>query len=339
MESKLLNYWAIGPNGKIISIEHAQKGESYTCPQCHEPLIFRKKGDGPRAHQDHFAHKPGNVCSFYTSHDPESEIHKLAKEAIYKILRNYIEEQRELPISWTCPDCGSTFNGNLLKRAKTVEKEKKYKDRTDSSLFKQPDVSLIDENGKLIVAIEVIFTHDVDDDKLQFFAHNNVVLVKIYVQSAEDCNDMEQMLKAPDSVNLCFNKDCHLCQSLPVCRTICRIWNKDKTAYIALVAGVYNIFGEESVAYLPFLPQDEQLAMAYAKEYWPDKDCALQQGKEFQYVAPVRQQKVVSSANKFYHRLQRGPLIEYYMSRMENGGYSTNYPKPNKNSNRPRKKR
>lgn len=339
MESKLLNYWAIDPNGKIISIDHAQKGESYTCPQCHEPLIFRKKGDGPHAHQDHFAHYPGNDCSFYTSHDPESEIHNLAKEAIYKILQSYIEEQREFPIFWTCPGCGSTFNGDLLKRAKSVEKEKQYKDRTDNSWFIQPDVSLVDENGKLIVAIEVVFTHDVDDNKLQFFAHNNVVLVKIYVQLTEDCNDMGQMLKLPDTVSLCFNKDCHLCQNQKINRKIYRSYGKDQLGEVGLYVMLTNPFSDERVYGLNFNAEDEKFAKYLAKRIWPGKLCALQLGKEFQYVAPVRQEKVVPSANQYYLRLQRGPLINYYESRMENGDYSTYYPKRNKSSNRPRKKR
>ena len=302
METKLLNPWALDAFGKIVSIEHAQKGENYSCPQCHEPLTFCKKGNGPHAHQDHFAHKPGGDCSFYSSHDPESEIHKLAKEAIYNILQSYIDNQREFPISWTCPECGCTFNGNLLKKAKTVEKEKQFKDRSDYSLSKQPDVSLVDENGKLIVAIEVVFTHDVEEEKLQFFIHNNVVLVKIFVQSAEDCNDLEQRLRTPDNVNLCFNKDCHRCQEQSICRTICRLWNKDKTAYIALVPGVYNPFGEEDVAYLPFLPQDEKWAMAYAKKYWPDKDCALQQGDGFQYIAPIKVNEIKQEVKPSFTR-------------------------------------
>lgn len=318
METKLLNPWALDAFGKIVSIEHAQKGENYSCPQCHEPLTFCKKGNGPHAHQDHFAHKPGGDCSFYSSHDPESEIHKLAKEAIYNILQSYIDNQREFPISWTCPECGCTFNGNLLKKAKTVEKEKQFKDRSDYSLSKQPDVSLVDENGKLIVAIEVVFTHDVEEEKLQFFIHNNVVLVKIFVQSAEDCNDLEQRLRTPDNVNLCFNKDCHCCQEQKINRKIFERKGKDQLGAVALYVMLTNPFSDERVFGLNFNAEDEEFAKYLAKRIWPGRLCSIK-GKIYPYYAPVQQQ-IARKAS--FDPQRRGPLINYYEQKENRGDKS-----------------
>lgn len=328
MKNTLLNPFAKNNNDKYVSIEHASKNQEYFCSLCNQPFSYCERGKGEYSRRDHFKHKVKTTCSGPS----ESYIHSYAKHEIHRILNHYVEEQREFPITWTCHDCGSTFSGNLLKGAKHVEMEKQFKDKSDDKFFKQPDVSLVDEKGNLIVAIEVIFTHDVEDNTLHFFEHNNAVLVRICVQSAEECNDMEQMLKTPDSVNLCFNRECHFCQTQTIHRTIFGLWNKDKTAYIAFVPGVYNPFGEEKTAYLPFLEQDKQIALSLAKKYWPEHQSSLQKDENFYFVAPVRKQKIIHTIHHFYHSSQRGPLIENYERRMEHGSYRTRYPKRGKSS-------
>ena len=179
MERNLLNPWALDINGKFVSVEHAGKGIEYFCPLCHQPFSYCERGKGKHSRREHFKHKVHTNCSGPS----ESHIHSYAKQEIYNILHRYIDEHREFFITWTCPDCGSTFNGNLLKGAKAVEQEKQFKDKTDGKWFKQPDVSLVDDNGKLLVAIEVIFTHDVETNTFDFYEHNDVVIVKIFVQS------------------------------------------------------------------------------------------------------------------------------------------------------------
>lgn len=313
MTNSLLNPYAIDSNGKYVSVEHASKNQDYFCPICHQPFSYCERGKGKHSRREHFKHKVKTTCSGPS----ESYIHSYAKHEIFKILQRHIDEHREFPISWTCTDCGSTFNGNLLKGAKSVEMEKQFKDKLDSGLFKKPDVSLVDENGNLIVAIEVVFKHDVENNTLQFFEHNDVVLVRICVQSAEECNDMEQRLKTPDSVNLCFNRDCKLCQTQTICRSFYWLWNKDRTAYVALVPGVFNPFGDDGAAFLPFLPQDEQLAKQLAAKYWPDRQCKMQQGKNFPYFAPVRQQSVVRTIVPTYSSRKSGPRIDYYEQKMD----------------------
>ena len=104
MERKLLNPWALC-DGKFVSIEHARKGATYTCPKCNEPLTYCKKGEGQNAHQSHFKHRAKSTCSFYSPHDAESEIHKLAKFTVAEILKQHFYKHLDFYIGWLCPDC------------------------------------------------------------------------------------------------------------------------------------------------------------------------------------------------------------------------------------------
>ena len=174
MEKQLLNPWAKDCNGRFVSIEHAQPGQEYFCPKCNERLTYRKKGLGPRAHRDHFSHRPDCDCKGYTAHESESAIHKFAKESIFTILDNAIKEHQEFPISWTCRNCNQMFQGNLLQRANSVVVEKEF----GSS---RPDIALLDTEGRPIVAIEVVFTHDVEENTLHFYQHSSIVLVRVEV--------------------------------------------------------------------------------------------------------------------------------------------------------------
>ena len=239
MESKLLNPWAKDRNGNFVSIEHAQKGQEYYCPKCQEPLSYCKKGDGPNARQDHFKHKPDCECKGYTPHESESAIHLFAKEAVYNILHDCIEKHQDFPIEWTCPDCQMDMKANLLKRANKVEMEKTL----DAA---RPDVSLFDEQGNTIVAIEIVFSHDIESKTMRFYDNNNIVVVRIKVYTAEDCNNIVQKLRFPDSVNLCFNDKCPRGDKMQVYRRIIPVIN-GANQIVGLAVGLDNPFEEEII--------------------------------------------------------------------------------------------
>ena len=186
MKKALLNPWALNAANKIISIEHAHKGEEYRCPVCYQPMSYCKKGDGPNARIDHFKHKVHTDCHGAG----ESEIHKMAKEGIYQILRNAIEKRLAIPFCWNCPECDIVFKGDLIKRAKTVEMEKNL-------IEARPDIALLNDKGTVFAAIEIVFTHDVESKTLKFFEDYNIVLIRVVIHSAEDCNDLMCKLKYP----------------------------------------------------------------------------------------------------------------------------------------------
>lgn len=319
MDKQLLNPWAKDSNGNFVSIEHAQKGQEYFCPKCHEPLLYCKKGEGPRAHQDHFKHKADTECKGYTPHESESAIHKFAKEAVYNILREFIEKHRDLPIIWTCPECQLDMEANLLKRAKSVEMEK---DLTSA----RPDVSLLDENGNTIVAIEIVFTHDIESDTMRFYDNNNIVVVRIKVHTAEDCNDMVQKLRFPDSVNLCFNDKCPRGDKMQVYRRIIPVVN-EANQIVGLAVGLDNPFEDELIKGLPFTEQDQRNALAIAKEKWPGRRYIFVDSPEYPipFLAPFVEQNVNSQPQLGYRPQRNHPDIDTLMHQRQVKAIRANY--------------
>ena len=270
MADNILNPWAIDSSGKIISIEHARKGEVYHCPVCKELLSYCKKGDGPRARIDHFKHQSNTNCHG----GGESEIHRMAKEKVYEILRHFLDKHYELPITWTCPDCGIDMEANLLRRAKDVRMEHDL----DAA---RPDIDLLDDKGNTIIAIEIVFTHDVEASTLRFYDNNNIVLVRIVVRSAEDCNDMMHKLQFPDSCNLCFNQDCKRGEKMQVYRKIIPV--VDNNRIVGLAVALDNPFEEEIIKGLPFNEQDKRTAIAIAKEKWPKHQLYFSEDPAYPY--------------------------------------------------------
>jgi len=281
MDNKLLNPLAIDCNGNFVRIENAQKGQEYFCPKCNEPLTFRKQGTGPHAHRNHFSHRVNTDCHGLS----ESEIHRSAKEGIFKILHDAIENKQDFYITWKCPECGETFRGNLLQWAKSVEMEKNLKDA-------QPDVALLDERGKVLIAIEVVFTHEVEKPTWDFYLENNIVVVRIIVRTMEDSKCIGQKLSNPDDVNLCYTVSCPKYQDLQVLRKVIPLYKKDceeKTInnISAFAVALLNPFEKQINLSGYFTEKDKTKALQYAKIVWPNHhQFKFVQGSKYTYMVP-----------------------------------------------------
>lgn len=266
---ELANPWALDCNGNPILPENAERHGNYTCPKCLEPLNVRKRGKGEHSRRDHFYHKVDTACRGFTPHETESYIHKTAKEGIYKILQSYIDNNEQFRVSWTCPGCGEQFSGNLLHHAKSINIEKQFEDKADGQDHKQPDVSLVDENGKLLVAIEVVYTHDIEPKTWAFYDSNNIVVIRLMFDTVEELNDLQQKLQHPDSVNVCLNISCKECQTMHQPRFIYPLKN-EQGKYFALSVAVANPFDDILYYGLPFSNLDRQNAETFTNNNWPN---------------------------------------------------------------------
>ena len=318
MEKQPLNPWAKDKNGNFVSIEHAQKGQEYFCPKCNEPLTYRKKGDGPRAHQDHFSHRPDSECKGYTPHESESEIHKFAKYGICDILLSAIESGTDITITWACPSCGKELSANLVKRAKTAVVEKYMGDA-------KADVALLDENEKVLSAIEIVYKHDVADKTLTFYEDNSIVVIRIVIHSAEDCNDLMHKLQNPDSVNVCFNKSCPLCQSSQAKRQYIKILNGEKKL-VGFAVGMENPFDGNLIKGMPFTDQERQKLKEIVENKWPHLRLHFYEEAVIPH-AMLELKQTVNQQTRPHSRF-RGSKIDYYEAKMEkpqsNYRYSSN---------------
>lgn len=302
MSSNLLNPWAIDCNGKNVSIEHAKKNEEYRCPVCKEPMSYCKKGCGPHAKSDHFKHKVKTHCPG----GGESHLHKMAKERIHEILCHFLDKQLDLTIAWTCPDCSREMNANLLKRAKYVRMEHDLNGA-------RPDIDLLDESEKPIIAIEIVVTHDVEEHTLRFYDANNIVLVRIIIKSAEDCNDMLTKLQHPDSCNLCFNGNCERSATMQAYRKLIGFKN-DKGLYVRLGVAIYSPFEDTPIKCQYFTEVDRQNALAYAKELWPDFDTEFVSEFGLELLKPI--QKKIANNHRPIPRHNK-PSIEELDAKMQ----------------------
>ena len=318
MATKLLNPWALDSEGKLVNAENAVKGQQYSCPVCKEQLSLCKKGNGPNARRDHFKHRPDSHCPGPS----ESDIHKLAKEGIYNILHCAIEKHQALPIAWTCPDCGMDFRVNLLKKAKSVEKEK---DLGTS----RPDIALLDENGNVIVAVEIVFTHEPTTETIKFYNEKNIVLIRYVFHTIEECNFLFAKLSYPDSVNMCFRHSCPSCQSMPFPRKLVPLRN-DEGKYTGLAVGIETPFNDEPFLGLSFSEQDKIEAQTFVNERSSTIQINYIEKSGMHWAAFVRKQVVAPHPTR-YSRYGGSPIdyIDIRMGRPKSKSSNrSNYGKP-----------
>ena len=99
---------------------------------------------GQKYHRrNHFAHK-GNS----ENHCSESFLHKLFKDRCAELLRDKISKNENQYFEWECEKCYEHHSGNLLRKAVSVVTE------YDLGVCK-PDIALLDNNGKVVIVIEV----------------------------------------------------------------------------------------------------------------------------------------------------------------------------------------
>ena len=207
--------YALDSDGNLVHIDDAQKGYKYTCPSCGVELLLKisQIPEGEKYHRrNHYAHR-GNS----DNHCSESFLHKLFKERCAEYLRNKISAKASVPFEWECKKCGDTHSGNLLKKAVRVE--------TEFNLgVCQPDVALLDKDGNVVIAIEVVVAHSPEFAALTYYNENKIACLQINVEDFPDCDNIEEKLSHPDKVNLCPN---------PICEKCGRIMNRPKLAIYA----------------------------------------------------------------------------------------------------------
>ena len=251
---------AYDEEGNIVFPNNAIKGKKYFCPKCGEELTYRNSGKtGKGSRCPHFAHKGGgHNC------DPESVLHAAFKKETTKILSSYLKENKGFIIKWTCSDCGLPYSGDLLFIAKSVEVEYDLK-------VCRPDIALLDDAGKVRIAIEIVNTHKPEDKTLKYYKDNGIVLVQ-YNVIVEDLNSIEEKLKSPEIVSMCLRPNCchfntlthskHLFERHDICpnchKPVIIYFNENRTALFIFYSGLskedlndYHLIAHQ-LRYLPF---------------------------------------------------------------------------------------
>jgi hypothetical protein len=220
---------ALNLEGQIITTKDAVKGANYSCTICNGEMIF-KKGD-KEIRRPHFAHK---VLS--PNCNPETALHNSFVNLLYLKIKNLLEINQPLIIEWKCEFCGDIHQRNLLSKSRGVEKEFSFGPT-------RLDISLLNDEDKPIIALEVVVTHKPEDETVQYYEQSNITLIEFHLKSDEDIYSINKPILYPTKVNRCLNPKCRTCgryqykKYLYIFNTRC--WKCKSPIKVALTA--YNI--------------------------------------------------------------------------------------------------
>lgn len=197
MPKEILYTTAIGENGELLHIDNATKGSRYHCPLCRGEFVLRKSGrTGKGSRRPHFAH---NLLSPHCT--PESVLHYSYRKLLIDALKGHQSETRPLLITWSCTTCHNSYSGNLLERVTSIKEEYNLEEC-------RPDIALIDDTGGVVAVIEIVVTHNPEEQALHYYKSNHIVLIQIDVSSEEELRRIEAGVANPSVVDLCLNSRC-----------------------------------------------------------------------------------------------------------------------------------
>jgi hypothetical protein len=139
--------WGLSKDDRLVKPAEAQRSETYMCPACQTPLVFRQ---GPHR-QAHFAH-------YHESCSQESILHISAKRLIEQVVQEWKAGAVAITLHRQCTICGDILLQALPDKVQDASLEK----RTSSGHV--VDVALLAEES-IVAAVEIRVTHAVDDQK------------------------------------------------------------------------------------------------------------------------------------------------------------------------------
>lgn len=202
----LLLPYAHDSEGNLTHIDNAQKGQEYTCPTCKNSVLLKisKIPQGQKYHKrNHFAHKgkSENHCS-------ETFLHKTFKNKCAELICEKLNSKEDLHFVWQCSKCHNKQSINLLNGVVAVDSEHHINNDKNSP---KPDIILLDNNGKVIMAIEIVVTHKPEQNVLQYYKENNIICLQINISDFEECEKIEEILTNSDKTILHSHIQCNEC--------------------------------------------------------------------------------------------------------------------------------
>ena len=202
MGKKLLHTTGYDEEGRILHINEAEKGKTYTCPLCGDRIVPRNEGKAQRPHFAHFK-KTGTGCN------GESLLHHLFLQASLALLQRHIDLKKEFPITWSCPYCNRIYTKDMLQQVASISAESTLGDL-------HPDLTLFDAKGKPILAIKLLIRKKLTQKALHGYEERGIILIQIQLEE-NDWMKVEEKLSRPDSVTFCANAECYNYQFYQSC--------------------------------------------------------------------------------------------------------------------------
>lgn len=198
MKNEILYTMGLDQSGRLIHINNAEKGNHYFCPCCKKEFILRKSGkSGKGSRRPHFAHN-----ELTTNCTPESVLHYSFKRLLIEELEKCKKLKEEFIFNWDCSICNEHNAGNLLTNVEFIKEEYFHGDC-------RSDIALLNDEEKILVAIEIVVTHMPEEKTLKYYEENNIVLIRIDLTSEDDLVNVIEKATNPNLVTYCINPVCH----------------------------------------------------------------------------------------------------------------------------------
>ena len=192
----MLYVTALNEKGNLVKASDALKGEKYFCPVCKKELILKKSGNtGEGSRRPHFAHyEVSPNCT------PEGVLHFSFKILALERIKYHITNRIPLVIEWMCNKCQKTEKADLLAGAINVALEYPMK---DDQYQCRPDLVLVNNANKIYAVIEVVVTHEPEENVVNFYNKHNIAIIQVKVSSEDDLDEIDKKLQFPSSVSAC----------------------------------------------------------------------------------------------------------------------------------------
>lgn len=154
---------AVAQGGRIVTPrEVGRKDGPFACPECDGEVVWRA---GPEVRR-HFAHTPDSPCALVQT--GESWWHRSAKKRVAQVVSDWLERGEDEPKvePVLCGHCAAreitaTPLGDLALGVVAVRTEARF-----DGLSVIPDVALLDAEGEMVLAVELVRTHAMEEAKM-----------------------------------------------------------------------------------------------------------------------------------------------------------------------------
>lgn len=126
------------------------------------------------------------------------------KTLLAETLEQHIVQNLPLHIHWSCLYCHDEHQGNLLKKATALALDPDLE-------ISQPDIALLDNEGKVFAVIEIVTTRKPKKGVLEFYKKQRIILIQILRPSAANLEQLQQKIMHPMLVTTCLNPRCEKC--------------------------------------------------------------------------------------------------------------------------------
>lgn len=203
--------WAYDKNLKLRNVNDFTKDEKkelepFICRLCFEEINERKdvipKKGAIKKH--HFALKNH-------SHSDETIAHSNAKDTVYHLLTTHLEKKEPLYVG-VILDSGSIEAGRRIQRIDILKNIDGLKLDKGLENGRIPDINLLNKEGKVIRAIEIVTSNPPDESKINELEGIELIIVKI-----EQPDWIESKLYINNEIKFVINRNEIYNPSIPVC--------------------------------------------------------------------------------------------------------------------------